>query len=139
MERAKKQGVAGGWWRAEQDHQEKKTTHQNLSRSILPTPHTAIYIDHSDIPLVSAIIRRCGKSWAALTASTANDILKIIIISSAKPRSSREAALNEPRSGQISLTSSQHDNDTVSCPRDDSLGWSCFGLGREASVHPVLK
>lgn len=52
----------------------------------------------------------------------ANDILKIIIISSAKPRSSREAGLNEPRSGQISLTSSQHDNDTVSCPRDDSLG-----------------
>ncbi|KAK2874437.1 hypothetical protein Q8A67_021590 [Cirrhinus molitorella] len=53
--------------------------------------------------------------------TTANDIVKIIIISSAKPRSSQEAALNEPRSGQISLTSSQHDNDTVSCPRDDSL------------------
>lgn len=62
--------------------------------------------------------------WAIslFLSSVANDILKLIIISSAKPRFSREAALNEPRSGQISLTSSQHDNDTVSCPRDDSLG-----------------
>ncbi len=62
--------------------------------------------------------------WAIslFSSSAANDILKIIIISFAKTRSSREAALNEPRSGQISLTSSQHDNDTISCPRDDPLG-----------------